>query len=239
MIQPTVGRIVYYHDKDSGSQPNAAIINCVHGDRMVSLCVFPPCGGPRPESSVPLIQESDEAPAPGSRYCEWMPYQKGQAAKTEALESKLAEKALAVLAFVIAMFAAGSALAAPGELVVTERPASSAFVITERPKAESFALCPCGCGLLDSACTCHGAGDCLAATLARAKPTAPAPVQTGHYERRCGRGGCSNVWVPDAPQQSTSRGPGAKPSTTAAGGNPRGSGWMANRPRLFGCRRCN
>jgi hypothetical protein len=31
--------------------------------------------------------------APQGSFCEWMPYQQGQAAKTEALEQKLAEKA--------------------------------------------------------------------------------------------------------------------------------------------------
>jgi len=34
---------------------------------------------------VPLVQ--DEPGVPASSYCCWMPYQKGQAAKTEALEA--------------------------------------------------------------------------------------------------------------------------------------------------------
>jgi hypothetical protein len=43
------------------------------------------CGGSRLE--VELCQ-GDTAPIE-REYCEWMPYQKGQAVKTEALESQL------------------------------------------------------------------------------------------------------------------------------------------------------
>ena len=57
----------------------------VHGDRMVNLTVHDHNGVSWPVCSVPLLQEGD-APVVGSFYCEWMPYQKGQAAKTEALE---------------------------------------------------------------------------------------------------------------------------------------------------------
>jgi hypothetical protein len=38
-----------------------------------------------PRTSVWLRQDDD--PPPTGMYCEWMPYQKGQAAKTEALEA--------------------------------------------------------------------------------------------------------------------------------------------------------
>ncbi|MBF5006826.1 hypothetical protein ISG32_21500 [Diaphorobacter sp. NR2-3-3-1] len=42
-------------------------------------------GNAHSRTSVPLVQDGDSCPANGY-YCEWMPYQKGQAAKTEAAE---------------------------------------------------------------------------------------------------------------------------------------------------------
>jgi hypothetical protein len=92
MIKPTIGRVVWYraklldnsHPKESPEQ--AAIVVKVHGDRMVNLVVFGHDGSMVPMTSVPLVQEGDEPPFDFS-YCEWMPYQKGQAAKTEALEA--------------------------------------------------------------------------------------------------------------------------------------------------------
>lgn len=86
MIQPTVGRMVHFYI-GQGSEPNAAIIAHVHNDRMVNLCVIDEGGGTTGVSSVPLVQEDDEKPL--SYFCEWMPYQKGQAAKTEAAEEEL------------------------------------------------------------------------------------------------------------------------------------------------------
>ena len=95
MIAPTVGRIVWYRPssdeeipKQADGQPLAAIVAMVWpGGGMVNLSVFDANGFSRPRSKVPLVQENNEAPS-GS-YCEWMPYQKGQAAKTEALEAAL------------------------------------------------------------------------------------------------------------------------------------------------------
>ena len=102
MIEPTIGRVVlfwptlaYARDKgmayeDSG-KPLAALVTYVHGDRMVNLTVHDHNGVTWPVCSVPLVQEGDDAVIPGSFYCEWMPYQKGQAAKTEALEKVVGE----------------------------------------------------------------------------------------------------------------------------------------------------
>ncbi len=96
MIEPTIGRVVlfwptlaYARDKgmayeDSG-KPLPAIITYVHGARMVNLSVFDQNGKNYPVTSVPPVQDDEPAPN-GGFYCEWMPYQKGQAAKTEALE---------------------------------------------------------------------------------------------------------------------------------------------------------
>jgi len=91
MIKPTVGRVVWFHDAfvpDTKEQPQAAIICCVHSDRCVNLAVFDVNGGGSiSKTSVPLRQEGDVAPA--GYFCEWMPYQMGQAARTEAAEAKL------------------------------------------------------------------------------------------------------------------------------------------------------
>lgn len=99
MIKPTVGRVVWYTPaKDdygraqfacSFEQPLAAIIAHVHSDSMVNLTVFDANGASHGVCSVDLIQDGQPKPDHG-RYCEWMPYQKGQAAKTEQLEQKLA-----------------------------------------------------------------------------------------------------------------------------------------------------
>jgi len=94
MIQPTIGRIVWYHPASTeaipgagGPQPLAAIIAHVWSDTCVNLAVFDANGTANNRTSVYLLQ--DGAERPGSMYAEWMPYQKGQAAKTEALEAQL------------------------------------------------------------------------------------------------------------------------------------------------------
>jgi hypothetical protein len=46
-------------------------------------------GDPRSEKDVMLLQ--DDHAIPSQDYCTWMPYQKGQAAKTEELETRLAK----------------------------------------------------------------------------------------------------------------------------------------------------
>jgi hypothetical protein len=62
----------------------------VWNDRMVNLAVFDSNGVAHSKTSVPLLQDDDPKPEHGF-FCEWMPFQKGQAAKTEALESQLAD----------------------------------------------------------------------------------------------------------------------------------------------------
>jgi hypothetical protein len=89
MIEPTVGRVVWFYSAPREAQPNAAIVTYVWNTRMVNLVVFDANGVSRSETSVDLLQD-DEKPQGQGRWCEWMPYQKGQAAKTEALEKKLA-----------------------------------------------------------------------------------------------------------------------------------------------------
>lgn len=95
MISPTVGRVVWYWpngnmDKAAGSQPWAASIAYVHGDRMVNIGYLDSGGTPGAATSVLLVQPGDPLPELGG-YCEWMPYQHGQAAKVDNLEPRLAE----------------------------------------------------------------------------------------------------------------------------------------------------
>lgn len=105
MIKPTVGRIVHYYPSTNevreinakglmayAGQPLAAIIACVHSDRMVNLAIFDQGGTNFERRSVTLVQDGDDIPV-GS-YCAWMPYQVGQAVKTERLviELELATK---------------------------------------------------------------------------------------------------------------------------------------------------
>lgn len=90
MIKPTVGRMVWYRRYGSASPLIEAAIVCgVVNDTTVNLCIFESSGFPSGQSSVHLKQSDDEhPPAP---YCEWMPYQLGQAAKTEAAEANALE----------------------------------------------------------------------------------------------------------------------------------------------------
>lgn len=91
-IKPTVGRIVWFNPAASdniarqGFSPLAAIIACVWSDTCVNLAVFDANGNQHSRTSVLLV--SDDMRAPTENYAEWMPYQKGQAAKTEALGSR-------------------------------------------------------------------------------------------------------------------------------------------------------
>ena len=102
MIPPSHGRIVWYTparksgDFDSDGQvtqhdkqkPLAAMVVHVWSDRLVNLVVFDSNGGQHQRTSVDLLQDEDPAPASG-RFCAWMPYWLGQAARSKAA-SKLA-----------------------------------------------------------------------------------------------------------------------------------------------------
>lgn len=97
IITPTIGRKVWYrHDGlqttdinggqinvvSYGDQPMDATVIYVWHDRMVNLRITDHAGNTFALSSVHLVQQGDVTP--GYRYCEWMPYQKGQAAKAAA-----------------------------------------------------------------------------------------------------------------------------------------------------------
>lgn len=99
MITPTVGRIVLYRNRQvteamielRPDDPMPAMIVFCHSDRLVNLSVFLPNGTVIGAHCVPLLQADDphvfDKAAP---YCTWMPYQLGQAARTEAAEAALA-----------------------------------------------------------------------------------------------------------------------------------------------------
>lgn len=95
MIQPTIGRVVWFFPSghQHGHQPHAALIAHVWSDTCVNLAIFNANGQPYadPPTSVLLVQDGNEVPS-GGNYCTWMPYQKGQAAKAESLEMQLASK---------------------------------------------------------------------------------------------------------------------------------------------------
>ncbi len=92
MIAPTVGRIVWYYDSQfdvTKGMPKAAIICAVHGVDRVNLTVFGHTGIPSGRTNVILVQ--DGIPTPQGNFCIWMPYQLGQAKKTEEMQARAEE----------------------------------------------------------------------------------------------------------------------------------------------------
>jgi hypothetical protein len=98
MITPSNGRIVWFTPARGANAierisqhdplvPLAAMVCHVWGDRMVNLDVVDSDGRHHAITSVVLLQDDDPKPEDG-RFAQWMPYQKGQAAKTEALEAE-------------------------------------------------------------------------------------------------------------------------------------------------------
>jgi hypothetical protein len=79
MIKPTIGRVVWFHPESSteAEQPYAAIVAHVWSDTCVNLAVFDSNGNVSSHTSVFLYQGDTDKPS--SKYCEWMPYQIGQA----------------------------------------------------------------------------------------------------------------------------------------------------------------
>lgn len=108
MIKPTVGRVVWFWPSNQflqhralhgdpftvipGDEPCVGIISKVWNDFCVNLAVFDHNGKSHAVTSCALRQDH---PISGESYCEWMPYQKGQAAKTEAAEQFGAQMARA------------------------------------------------------------------------------------------------------------------------------------------------
>lgn len=101
MIKPTPGRIVWYYPAEGDptpkfrGEPLAAIVARVISDREVNLTVFRADGITYGRHNVQLVQDGDELPQGPGGFCEWMPFQKGQAAKTEQLEARVGKGASA------------------------------------------------------------------------------------------------------------------------------------------------
>lgn len=92
MIKPTVGRVVLFYpskaaDVPEPSQPFAATVAFVHSDRCINIGYLDHNGQHHSACSVPLVQDDEVATTPAGYYAEWMPYQKGQAARTDAAEA--------------------------------------------------------------------------------------------------------------------------------------------------------
>lgn len=88
MIKPTPGRIVWYRPQigdvipSRGEEPLAAMVAGVISDTLVNLAVTGADGsGPYARQNVTLVQDGETPPGA----CTWMPFQKGQAVKTEEL----------------------------------------------------------------------------------------------------------------------------------------------------------
>lgn len=92
MITPTVGRVVWlygaYGTNIDVKQPFKADIAYVHGDREINVGYLDHIGTTHVLQDVVLLQDDDLKPH-DKPFAVWMPYQKGQAAKTEALEAKI------------------------------------------------------------------------------------------------------------------------------------------------------
>ena len=90
MIKPTIGRVLWYYTNPPLDQPYAVLVAYVWNDTMVNVGGFDANGKPFAETSVLLWD--GEGPTPQQDHCTWMPFQKGQAAKTEALEAQVKRK---------------------------------------------------------------------------------------------------------------------------------------------------
>ncbi len=97
MIKPTIGRRVWYwpHTQvaqggftySDPKQPLDAGIAYVHSDRLINISVADQTGVMHSRTSVLLLQEGDQRPEQGG-FCEWMPYQTGQAKQAASTAEK-------------------------------------------------------------------------------------------------------------------------------------------------------
>lgn len=97
VIIPTIGRRVWFWPAglrrtevvcNNPSVPMDAGIVYVWGDRMVNLDVTDHAGNHHAFTSVDLWQGDGDRP--NGAYCEWMPYQKGQASKPDDIKALVA-----------------------------------------------------------------------------------------------------------------------------------------------------
>lgn len=156
MIKPTVGRVLWYWPSeydcknlhvfayDGSDQPFAATVAFVHSDRMVNLAIVDHNGMPFAKRSVTLLQEGDQQlerirdrVSDHAGYAEWMPYQKGQAAKTESLESQLSAPAAGGKCL-----ACGGSHGSSGLPCPSMRATAQAQTPTDCPHAAPHRYCP-------------------------------------------------------------------------------------------------
>jgi len=94
MINPTIGRVLLFWPEAASElthdskQPLPALVTYVHSPTLVNIGGFDANGKPFARTSVRLVQPAEELPSYGG-YCTWMPYQVGQAAKSEELRQQL------------------------------------------------------------------------------------------------------------------------------------------------------
>lgn len=92
VIVPTIGRQVWFWGFSRvvagrpDDQPEAATVCYVHSPSMVNLQVINCNGEARSVCSV-FLRQPDTEPPTNDAYCEWMPYQIGQAAKHDTPKS--------------------------------------------------------------------------------------------------------------------------------------------------------
>ncbi len=180
MIKPTIGRVVWlwpctgvledkkivHRDK---TLPLAATVAYVWNDRMVNLAAVDQDGKPFHLTSVTLMQ-GDEPYSPEGSYCEWMPYQKGQAEKAATPATDAVSDLLQARPMVMAtMFSAiqgdqpvGIVQPAPVAQVTDDMVSRflawpmpyhfnpDCFVAFDREKAEACKSWPTGTNLLDA-----------------------------------------------------------------------------------------
>lgn len=86
---PTIGRVVYFFERAGALEEMAFVCDVLGGigGRQVNLLVVGHDGTPNSVHYVPHAADR-EADNPGM-FWDWMPYQKGQAAKTEAIQQEL------------------------------------------------------------------------------------------------------------------------------------------------------
>ena len=95
VISPTPGRVVWYYPAEHdgigrlNGQPLAAIVAGVHNDNLVNLAVFDAYGNSQQRSNVTLVQPDEDRP--NHAHATWMPYQVGQAAKHQAVETAVVD----------------------------------------------------------------------------------------------------------------------------------------------------
>lgn len=110
-INPTIGRVVHFNPTMSHAEKLGMVYRCqgtpmdahivyVWVSGLVNLAVFDHDGIQHAVTSVKLLQDADQAPLNEQgqlveSYATWMPYQKGQAAKTEQAELSALGEAVA------------------------------------------------------------------------------------------------------------------------------------------------